>query len=128
MTTDDAPGETPGTTDDAPTPDDLDHLRGDVRRSARPTLTRDCPGDCDGETTHTLFEQYPAVATSGAWGKYLNPVYRCQECGHAHTLLCYETPSDADRPEWGEYPPEGDTDGTPTASKLVRDRVGGQDA
>ncbi|AAY24979.1 ORF 53 [Haloarcula hispanica virus SH1] len=104
MTDDDAPGETPGTTDDST--DDLDHLRDDVRRSARRTLDRECPeDDCDA-TEHALFQQYPAVLTTGAWGKYLNPVYRCQGCETAHTLLCYETDQDADRPEWGAYPPE----------------------
>lgn len=126
------PERGPGVSDDVlpdeDSSDDLDHLRGDVRRGARPTLTRDCPGDCDGETTHTLFQQYPAVATTGAWGKYLNPVYRCDECGHAHTLLMYETPSEADRPEWGEYPPEADVDGPVTARKLVHDREEGRDA
>lgn len=104
MTTDDHTRE--GTTDDAPTDDDLDHLRGDVRRSASRTQERDCPeDDCDGDE-HTLFQQYPATLTTGAWGKYLNPVYRCDACGTAHTLLCYETDQDADRPAWGPYPPE----------------------
>lgn len=92
-------------------------LRDDLQ-SASTTITRECP-DC-GETTHTLFQQYPAVSTHGAWGKYLNPVYRCENCGNAHTLLVYETPHDRDRPAWGEYPPEDDTvDGPETASRLL---------
>ncbi|ALJ99708.1 hypothetical protein BGV91_gp45 [Haloarcula californiae icosahedral virus 1] len=108
MTTDDHTGTDAGTTDDVPTEDDLDHLRGDVLRGARPALTRECPeDDCDADEHH-LCEQYPAVLTTGAWGKYLNPVYRCQGCETAHTLLCYETDQDADRPEWGPYPPEED--------------------
>lgn len=121
MTTDDHTGTDAGTTDDEPS-DDLDHLRGDLRSHASRTLTRDCPG-CDEETEHALFQQYPAVATSGAWGKYMNPVYRCDVCEHAHTLLMYETPQDAERPEWGEYPPESDADGPVTARSLVHDRV-----
>lgn len=116
--------ETNGTTDDST--DDLSNLRGDVRESASRTLERDCPGDCGGETTHTLFQQYPALSTSGAWGKFLNPVYRCDECGHAHTLLNYETPLERDRPEWGEYPPEeeddDDDDRMPTARQLINER------
>jgi len=48
----------------------------------------------------------PEVLTTGAWGKYLNPVYRCQGCETAHTLLVYETDQEADRPDWGPYPPE----------------------
>lgn len=91
--------------------DDLDHLRGDVREMASVTLSRECPeGDCDADE-HTLFQQYPATLTTGAWGKYLNPVYRCEGCETAHTLLCYETdPDEADRPEWGPYPPEAEAD------------------
>lgn len=107
--TDDDTGTDAGTTD-APTPEDLDHLRMDVREHARPVLERDCPeADCEA-TEHHLTDQYPATVPSGAWGKYLDPVYRCQGCGTAHTLLVYETDQDADRPEWGPYPPEEDGD------------------
>lgn len=104
MTTENDTGTDAGTTD-APTPDDLD-LRGDVLEGASMALTRECPeADCDADEHH-LAEQYPAVVRTGAWGKYLNPVYRCQGCETAHTLLVYESGPDADQPAWGAYPPE----------------------
>lgn len=90
-----------------PSPDDLSHLRGDVRQASRPTLERVC-ASCGDETTHDLFEQHPAVLTTGAYGKYLNPVYRCRNCDEAHTLLVYETGKDADQPRWGAYPEDDD--------------------
>jgi len=109
--------------DPAEAGDPLDGLRGDVSDAARPTLSRECPG-CEADERHRLVAQYPAVTTTGAWGKYLNPVYRCNACGHAHTLLCYETAQDADRPEWGEYPPEmEDDDGPVRARQLAQKRV-----
>jgi len=120
-----APRDRPGDVEAhaGPTEDELDHLRGDVLRGANRVLDRQCPeDDCEGYEHH-LAEQYPAVSTSGAWGKYLNPVYRCQTCETAHTLLAYETSRHAGQPEWGEYPPESDGDGQPTAQRLVSERV-----
>lgn len=110
--------------DDVLDDEDLDHLRGDVLRNCARVLDRECPADgCEHREQH-LAEQYPALATSGAWGKYLNPVYRCQGCGEAHTLLVYETGNDADRPKWGEYPPEcDDVDGPATAQAVLSERL-----
>lgn len=82
-------------------------MREDVRRSARVCIERDCP-DCEGDQLHTLYGEYPAVSTHGAWGKYLNPVYLCHGCQTAHVLLCYETDADAEQPAWGAYPPNTD--------------------
>jgi hypothetical protein len=79
-------------------------MRGDVRRAARRQIERECP-DCGAVEYHTLVAAWPATATTGAWGKYLNPAYLCHGCKRVHTLLCYETDRDADRPEWGGYPP-----------------------
>jgi len=70
----------------------------------RESCSDECP-DCGEETTHTLFGSWPATLTTGAWGKYLNPAYLCSGCKRVHTLLCYETDWDADRPEWGDFPP-----------------------
>lgn len=75
-------------------------MRGDVRRGARSQIRRHC-NDCGNEAYHTLYGQTPAVLTTGAYGKYLNPTYLCHECLRVHTLLLYETPAEADRPEWG---------------------------
>lgn len=90
-----------------------------MRRRTSNTLDRECP-DCGQETTHIFYGRYPAVATSGAWGKYLNPVYLCSTCKRTHTLLVYETPDTYDQPKWGEYPPNDPTvNGPATAHKLV---------
>lgn len=95
---------------EVPGPDDLDHLREDVRRGASPSLDRECP-TCGTAQTHILADQYPAVTRTGAWGKYLNPVYLCPECQAHHVLALYETDIDSnDAPDFYRDPREADDD------------------
>lgn len=97
-------------------------LRRDVRESARRVLDRECPEDDCGGETHVLCGQHPALATSKAWGAYLNPVYRCRACDVAHVLLTYETPRERDRPAWGTLPDDKRT-APPKAREFVNERV-----
>jgi len=78
------------------------HLRGDVREGASLTQDRECPA-CGDRRIHLLVQQAPAVVRSGAWGKYLNPVYQCQGCQLAHTLRVYEADPDDDEAELDPY-------------------------
>lgn len=78
-------------------------MRGDVRTASRVSVPFECP-DC-GSTDHGRYGEYPAISLTGAWGKYLNPVYCCLDCHRTHTLKVYESDRDQVVPDWGPYPP-----------------------
>lgn len=86
-------------------------MRGDVRRHAQKGIERECP-TCGTDALHTLYDQYPAVLNTGAWGKYLNPVYLCTGCqrSHVHALFEYD-PEERYEPRLYRYPPNATESG-----------------
>lgn len=42
-------------------------------------------GVCEAPRAFAYVRDWPVTTTTGAWGKYVEPVYRCLTCGTLHS-------------------------------------------